>query len=199
MSKVSQLRNKSCGGVAIIPIHQYYNPGHANHGKICVVLGMEVAGANRGKWNFIGGSASDHGGNAWATMLAESEEELGLPLHAGLLEKCIIRTVTYSRTEFVGVHITGLSSRRWDEMYAKRRSMRLEHRFLEMTAIASIPIGDLDKRSDISDYVRTYIGIVRGLASRKPGSPTIYNTEGVHYSQFVSITRPLNRGVPMLN
>lgn len=198
MDKVCSLFTKKCGGVAIIPVHQYYNPGHKNHGKVCVVLGFEVAGPNAGKWNFIGGSASDHGQNAWNTLVAEAEEELGLPLEAKLLSECMIRTVTYSRTEFIGLHITGLSSRKWDLMNQKRRSMRLGHRFLEMSAISSIPIDELATHPNVSDYVRTYVNIVRGFVMQNPALPSMYNKRGVHYLEFVKATKPVNSSVPML-
>ena len=53
-------------GVAFLAFHEYYNPGHSNHGKLCLVLGKERAGSYAGAFNFIGGSAKGHSGEMGA-------------------------------------------------------------------------------------------------------------------------------------
>ena len=178
------------GGVGLIPIHRYYHPGHAMHNEVCVVLGKEVAGSYAGKWNFIGGSAAQHAQDAWKTLASESEEELGLPLDANLIDRCMIDQKCVGRTILVGAHITGLSSRKWEQMMELRRGA--PHRFVELTEIRSIPVSQLASYPGLSAYVQKYIPVVLGMAAK------VDRTNSIHYSAFSDRIRPINRQMPML-
>ena len=187
---MSSLMFVKTGGVGLIPIHRYYNPGHAMHNEVCVVLGKEVAGSYAGKWNFIGGSAAQHGQNAWKTLASESEEELGLPLNVDMIDQCMIDQKCVGGTILVGVHITGISNRKWGQMMELRRGA--PHRFVELSEIRSIPVSQLASYSGLSAYVQKYIPVVLGMAAK------VDRTKSIYYSEFSNNIRPINRWMTML-
>lgn len=190
MSKIQAAFANPVGGVALVPIHCYYNPGHHLHGKVCVVLAREIAGSYAGKLNFIGGSAKEHGMNGWQTLCYESEEELGLPMSAPMLEKSILGHVRYSGSLVIGAHITGLSARKWAAMQMKRRG--LSHKFNELTEIVHVPVDQLYSMYDLSDYVIKFRDHVIKMAAK------LRRDNAVHYTLFTRTTTPINRGVAML-
>jgi hypothetical protein len=179
-------------GVAFLPLHYYNNPSHPDHGKLCIVLGREIAGSYVGKFNFIGGSLRDHRGGELDGLFAEVAEELGLILDGHLLETCLIKKVRVKGTSFYPCHVTGISSSKWKAMCQKRRSMGLQHKYLEMDAIAHFPVNELRRNPLISQYVRDFIPLIESSAT------VVRTTQPVHYSQFMR-NRCTLRGIPMLS
>lgn len=181
-------------GVAFIPIHVYHNPGHPDHGKVCIVLGRERAGSYAGKYNFIGGSSNGHSG-IWNTICEEVEEELGLILDLELYRKCLVAQIKTAKTTFAICKISGLSSRKWHAMMQKRQSVfNLEWKFQEMDDVKHFPLEHLYNRTgsvdQVSSYVLEYINTIVETSAK--------STKGhsVHYSQFMSIAK--KKRIPML-
>lgn len=165
-------------GVAFLPLHQYYNPGHANHGKWCIVLGKERAGSYAGKYNFIGGAGSA-GEHELITLFREVSEELGLVLNNQLFQKSLIKHIRVKGTTFFGCHITGLSGRKWHQMMSLRKNCTWEYQ--EMDDIQHFPISDLHRNAYISSYVKQFIPLIFELMNN------VAMATPMHYSQFVKI------------
>ncbi len=175
-------------GVAFIPLHFYYKPGHPLNEQLCVVLGRERAGQYTGFYNFIGGAGS-HGESEKTTLFRETEEELGLVLDDRLLQTCLIERVRVGGTTFFGCHVTGLSSQKWHQMMqARGRGCPWEYQ--EMDDIQHFPVAQLMSNPNISPYVQKYIPLLMRFVAR------IQVTQPVHYSKFKAIA-PAKR-MPML-
>jgi len=176
-------------GVAFLPIHRYYNPGHRNHNKWCIVLGRERAGSYAGAYNFIGGAGSA-GESERTSLFREVEKELGLVLNENLLRICLIERVRVKGTSFFGSYITGISSRKWHAMMHACKHKHLAWEFQEMDDIQSFPICELSFNSQISSYVRQFIPLIQRLNQQ------VSSVQSVHYSQFVQLAP--RRSIPML-
>ena len=174
-------------GVAFLPLHFYYNPGHPNHEKLFIVLGKERAGPYANYYNFIGGAGSN-GENEHTTLNREVAEELGLVLNDDLVRKCLIKRVRVKGTSFFGCHVTGLSGRKWHKMMQARGNCPWE--LQEMSDIQHFPVAELNSNPYISSYVCQFIPLIYDLAAK------VLITEPVHYSQFMAVAPRSN--IPML-
>jgi hypothetical protein len=175
-------------GVAFLAFHEYYNPGHSNHGKLCLVLGKERAGSYAGAFNFIGGSAKGHSGEMGA-LKGEVAEELGLILNESDLSRSLIERVRARGTSFYGCAVSGLSERKWQQMMAAR-GYSLDWKYQELETIRHFPVDELAFSHEISSYVRQYLPLIDRIAKKFDRSRVI------HYSRFVS--KSGYQSIPML-
>jgi 8-oxo-dGTP pyrophosphatase MutT (NUDIX family) len=184
-------------GVAFLPLHYYYNPGHKNHGKLCIILGKERAGAYSGFFNFIGGAAKGHRSTDPMDVLKEEvAEELGLVLDDMLFQASFIDQHHDSKTSFFGVSISGISQRKWQKMMEKRFKTfgnGLSWQYQEMDTICHFPVDELRGSNEISSYVRQYIGLIERMSRKFP------HAQSVHYSNFVKKSGAVLNGMPMLD
>jgi 8-oxo-dGTP pyrophosphatase MutT (NUDIX family) len=164
-------------GVAFLAFHVYYNPGHPNHGKLCIVLGQEKAGSYAGFFNFIGGSSHGHG-NEMNALKGEVSEELGLVLNQEDLSQSLIDRVKVKGTAFYGCAISGLSERKWNQMM-NLRGKNIDWKYQELATIRHFPIDELANSPHISTYVRQFLPLIYTFAKKFDSSRM------VHYSQFV--------------
>ena len=176
-------------GVSFVPIHTYARGDAPLIGKTCVVLGKERGGVYANKLNFFGGKMSDKTGkfctgrDVSQVLFEEVYEELHIALSPSEFGKALVNCYQIPYNNGVSlvfvVHVTGISRSVWEKEHNQRVKSNVSWKFAEMSAIEHVPIDELHKYNNLSQFVELVSQNISiscvGLSKRKGVYCKVFN------------------------